>query len=137
MEDDERPPRRIEPPKGLVDDLAFGYFGREIDIGCRANLHELDLDRSASATSDRVDAGTHEQSMEPGVEPVRVAKARQVSPGSDESVLDRVSRELAIPEDQPGRSIQPRDGRASELGEGVMIAPLRLLDETPLVHCRL
>ena len=49
--------------------------------------------------------------------------------------LDRVSRELAVSEDQSGCSVQPRDGRASERGEGVMIAPLCLLDETPLVHC--
>ena len=64
-----------------------------------------------------------------------IAKSGQVSPGVQQRVLDRVSRELAVPEDQAGRSVQPRDGRASEHGEGFMIAPLCLLDETLLVHC--
>ena len=70
-----------------------------------------------------------------GVEPLGIAKSGQVSPGVQQCVLDRVSRELAVPEDQSGRSVQPRDGSASEYGEGVMIASLCLLDETPLVHC--
>ena len=72
--------------------------------------------------------------MEPGVEPVRVAQAREVAPGSDVCLLDRVSRELLVPEDEAGDSLQPRDGRADEHGEGVMIAPPCPLDEFPLVH---
>ena len=73
--------------------------------------------------------------MQPGVEPLGIAKSGQVPPGVQQRVLDRVSRELAVSEDQSGRSVQPRDGRATEHGEGVMIAPLCQLDETPLVHC--
>jgi hypothetical protein len=72
--------------------------------------------------------------MEPGLKPFRVAKPGQVPPGSKEGVLDRVSRELAISEDQPGGCVQPRDGRAGKHGKGVMIARLRSLDETSLVH---
>ena len=71
---------------------------------------------------------------QPGVEPVRVAQARQVAPGSDEGVLDRVARELAVSEDQSRRCVQPREGSAGDRGEGVMIAPSRSLDETTLVH---
>jgi hypothetical protein len=50
------------------------------------------------------------------------------------SVLDRVSRELVVPEDQSGRPVQPRDERAGKHREGVMIASLRSLDELSLVH---
>ena len=73
--------------------------------------------------------------MQPGVEPLGIAKSGQIPPGVQQRVLDRVSRELAVPKNQSGGSVQPRDGRASEHREGVMIAPLCLLDETPLVHC--
>jgi hypothetical protein len=52
----------------------------------------------------------------------------------EKSVLDRVSRELVVPEDQSGRPVQPRDERAGKHGEGVMIASLRALDELSLVH---
>ncbi len=72
--------------------------------------------------------------MEPGVEPVRVAQAREVTPGSDVCLLDRVARELLVPEDEAGDGLQPRDGRADEHREGVMIAPPCPFDEFPLVH---
>ena len=71
---------------------------------------------------------------QPGVELVRVAKRRQVPPGADEPFLDRVARELRVPEDQSGGRVQPGDGRAGERGEGVMIALPRPFDEVPLVH---
>ena len=75
--------------------------------------------------------------MEPGVEPIRVAEARQVAPGPDQSLLDRVARELRVPKDEASCRVQPREGRVDELGEGVMIAPLRAFDELSLVHGRL
>ena len=75
--------------------------------------------------------------MEPGIKPVRVAQTGQVAPGADERFLDRVARELRVPEDEAGRRVQPREGRVDELGEGVMIAPLGTSDELSLVHGRL
>lgn len=74
--------------------------------------------------SDLVDAGIHREAMQPRIEPVGIAEAAKVAPGTNERVLDRVARELAIPEDQPCRRVEPRDGRAGQAGEGVMIAPL-------------
>jgi len=39
-----------------------------------------------------------------------------------------------LAEDEAGDGLQPGDGRAGKLGEGVMIAPSGPLDELPLVH---
>ena len=75
--------------------------------------------------------------MKPGVEPVRVAQARKIAPGANERVLDRVARELGVPDDEPSGGVQPRDGQVDERGEGVMIASPCPLDETSLVHVRL
>ena len=74
--------------------------------------------------------------MEPGVPALRVAQPGQVPPGSQQRFLDSVSRELVVPEDESGRGIQSRDGRAGKRREGVMIACSRLLDEGSLVHGR-
>ena len=71
----------------------------------------------------------NDKAMEPGVEPFRVAKPGEVLPGSDVSLLDRVTCELRVPEDQPGCRVQPHDRRVDQLGEGVMIALLRSIDE--------
>ena len=61
----------------------------------------------------------------------------QVTPGPDEGLLDRVVRELRVPEDQAGCRVQPRERRVDEAREGVMIAPLCSPDEVSLVHVRL
>ena len=98
---------------------------------------ELDLDDAPASTAGDVETGVHGQAMEPGVEPIGVTQPRQVAPGSDECLLDRVAGQLRIPEDEAGRPVQPRDGSAGELGEGVMIALPRSLDESSLVHGRL
>ena len=47
-----------------------------------------------------------------------------------------VSRELAVPEDQPSSRVQPRDGRARKHSEGVLVTLLRSRDEVSLVHGR-
>ena len=72
--------------------------------------------------------------MQPGVEPIRVAQTREIAPGADEGLLDRVARELRVPEDEAGRRVQPRDGQVDEHAEGVMIASPCPDDETSLVH---
>ena len=61
----------------------------------------------------------------------RVGRLRQAPM---KSLLDRVPREVGVPEDEAGCRVQPRDEPPGEHGEGVMIAPRRALDEFPLVH---
>ena len=72
--------------------------------------------------------------MEPGIEPRWVAQTGQVAPGSYVRLLDGISREIRVTEDEAGDSLQPRDGRADKRSKGVMIASARSLDEIPLVH---
>lgn len=95
---------------------------------------ELDLDHTPSTAADEVETGVDEESVEPAIERADIATRRQVAPAPDERVLDRVPREVGVPDDQAGCRIQPRDGHAGERREGVMIASLRLLDESSLVH---
>ena len=71
-----------------------------------------------------IDTGAHDQPVEPGVEAVRVPQRGQITPGSDERVLDGVLGLFGIPEDQPGGRVQAGDRGACQLGEGVMIASL-------------
>ena len=71
---------------------------------------------------------------QPAIERVRFTEGRQAAPCGDEAFLDRVPRELVVPEDQAGCGIQPRDMHARELGKGVMIAMLGSLHEVSLVH---
>jgi hypothetical protein len=94
----------------------------------------LDLDRPPTSATREVETRIDGKAMEPGIEPVRIAKSRQVSPGANEPLLDRVARELGVPENQAGRRVQPRERRVDERGEGVMIAMPCAFDERSLVH---
>ena len=136
MEDHERAPGRFEVAQRALHDLPIHDVAVHVADSRPARDGKLDLCRPASPPTHDVDAGPNEQSMEPGIEPVGVAQPRQVSPRGHQGVLDRVPRELAVSEDQSGRGVQPRDRRASEDGEGVVVAPLCLFDDSPLIHSR-
>jgi hypothetical protein len=79
-----------------------------------------------------VDAGSHEETVQPGVEPIRVAERGQVAPSPDERVLHRVPGLFPIPVDEASGGIQAVDRGACQRGKGVMIAPLRPLHDVPL-----
>jgi hypothetical protein len=49
-----------------------------------------------------IDAGTDDQRPDPGFESIGIAQGREVPPRAHEPVLDRVSREFVVPEDQSG-----------------------------------
>jgi hypothetical protein len=72
--------------------------------------------------------------VEPGVEPIEVTKSREVAPGSDVRILDRIACKLLVPDDQVGDRLQPSDRRVDQQREGVMIAPPRSFDDVSLVH---
>ena len=72
--------------------------------------------------------------MEPGVETFGTAQRGQVTPGSDERLLDGILGLVGIAQDEPGGGVQPEDRGACQRGEGVMIAPSRSLHEFLLHH---
>ena len=137
VQGDDRAMTGIEPPERLVDQFAVGQSPRHVGRLRRIEWSDLDLDRAPSPTTCEVETGVDGQSVEPGVEPIRVAETRQVAPRTDECLLDRVARELRVPKDQASGRVQPRESRVDESGEGVMIAPPRAFDELSLVHGRL
>jgi hypothetical protein len=137
MQADDRPMARRQAGEGLVEQLAVREATREV-VGSRGvDRRQLDLDDASLAATDEVEAGIREESLQPGVEAVRIAKTGQVAPGADHGLLDGVARELPVAEDQTGGRVQPRETHVEELGEGLMIASPRPFDESSLVHGRL
>jgi len=137
VENDDGAPLGLEPAEGLIEKLPFGHVRGHVAAEWFGHRRELDLVDAASPPAREVETRVGCQAVQPGVEPVRIAQPGQVPPGSDERILDRVSRELAVPEDETSCRVQPREGSAGDRGEGVMIALPRSLDETTLVHGRL
>ena len=134
VQDDDRAMRRIEAPKRAVEKLAIGEVTGHVGHGRRIERRNLDLDGPSPFPANEIEAGVDHEPMEPGIEPVQVAKARKVSPGTNQGLLNRVSSELRVPNDQSSGCVQPHDGQVNELREGVMIAAPGPFDETSLVH---
>jgi len=100
----------------------------------RRDRVEFDFHRPAAAAANDVEAGVDGQSVEPGLESIWVAQAREVAPRSDVGVLDGVAGEVLVAKDQAGDRLEPRDRPADEQPEGVVIASACPFDEIPLVH---
>ena len=134
VQDDDRALVGRQAPERPVDQVAVGDDGR--DVG-REWVRRAATARPRSAGG-RVVAGCRCRSGRrapgPGFEAIGVAERRQIAPRPQETVLDRVSREFMVPEDQSGGPVQPRDEPTGQHREGVMIASLRSLDELSLVH---
>jgi MFS family permease len=137
MQGDDCPVSRSQARQGLIQELAVGERARDVSRRGRIDRRQFDLDDPTLAASDQVETGVDEQSMDPGVEPVRITNTGQVAPRADHGLLDGIVRELAVAEDQARRRVQPRETRIEEHGKGVVIAPPRSFDELSLVHGRL
>ena len=136
VDDDDRSPVGIETPERSFHLVAVDDDGVGIADGDVGHWSQFDLDDTATTSPQDLEAGTNGDPVDPGREPIGIAQSRQVSPGLDQRLLDRVARELRVVEDQSGRCVQPRDGPVDEHGEGVMIASSGPLDELSLVHRR-
>src|SRR6186713_3258073 len=106
MQDDDRTKLGLEAAERGIEQLAIGHCRGRVSDDWRMDRRQLDLGRTATSLAQRIDTRTHDKPPQPGFEPVWVAQTGQVPPGPDETFLDRVSRELVIPEDQAGRRIQ-------------------------------
>jgi hypothetical protein len=137
MQHDDRATIGIERSQDVVDKIARRHADRCVGDRGMVDRGELDLDRTSTSTPREIETRVDGESVEPAVERLGVSKPREIAPGSDQPVLDRVACELGVPEDEAGRTVQPHDSPAGKLGEGVMIALPRSLDEPSLVHGRL
>ena len=112
MHHDDRALLGLQPVESGVEQFAVGNSRSDVADGLSIERQQLDLDRAAATPPDNVDAGSEHQAMQPGLEAIWIAKGWQAAPGREEPVLDRVPRELVVPEDQAGCRVQPRDERA-------------------------
>jgi len=134
MKNDHGPHVRREPEEAALDLVAIGNRGLDAR-GCRdVDAFELDIEAVSPQPARLIDAGTDEQAVKPGNESVGIPECGQITPGSDERVLDGVLGLLGIPEDEPGGGIEAGDRGACQLGKGVMIAPPSSLHEVSLHH---
>ena len=126
---DDRAMAGIQVPERLVHHLAVGQGAREVGRHRRVDGRDLDLD--GAVVADGAPRSRQAWTVSFWSQPsnvIGVTQARQVSPGPDERLLDRVARELRVPKDESSCRVQPRKSRVDQVSEGLMIASLRPFD---------
>ena len=134
MKDDHGSHLRVQAEEAALELVSVGDDGLHasgrVDIG----HGQVRVDPMAPEPPCLIDAGTHEQPVEPLVEAVGFPEGGQVASGTNEGVLHRVLRLVRVPENEPGGGIQSGDRGGRKLGEGVMIALPSSLHEVSLHH---
>ena len=92
--------------------VAIGQPGCAVGFGRLGRQHG-DGRTPPPTTAPGVRAGSDEQAVEPGVEPLDVAQRRQVGPGADQGVLGRIMREIGVVQDQPGDAVEAIDSASA------------------------
>ena len=77
-------------------------------------------------------AGIHEQALQPGIETVRIAEARQLTPRDHQRLLHGILGPSDISQDPTGDRHEPIATRADQDGKRLPIPALRLLDEVAI-----
>ncbi len=134
VKDDQGPRLRLETAEAALELVAVVRDGHAVVDRRRIDGSQFDIDAVSPKPARLIDTGADEQPMEPGVETIGAAQCGQVTPGSDERLLDGVLGLVGIAQDEPGGSVQPEDRGACQRGKGVMIAPPRSLHEFLLHH---
>ena len=81
-------------------------------------------------------AGVDDESMEPGLEALRIAQGRQVALDTDERLLRRILCAMRVPEDPVGEGVAAIDGLRRQGCKGILVTADRALHELGL-HVRL
>jgi len=106
MQDDESAMLRGQADERALDEVTIRQVKTGIASRRFVDGSNLDLGWATPTSAGLVEACIHEKAVEPGVEPVRITKSGQVPPGSHQGVLDRVARELRVPEDEARGRVQ-------------------------------
>lgn len=122
----------IQAPEAALDqvpvchgDLAVGH--RRIGEAPR-----LSVDAPSPRAANLVMARADQEATKPCVEAIGLPKLRQISPRSNERILDGILCPIRIAEDEPGRGIELVDRRSRQGREGVVIAQPCPFDEISL-----
>jgi hypothetical protein len=133
MQDDRDPLLRRQALEASVKLVTHGDGAVSVGRGRPQRRVEGELhDRPLPAPFRGAVAGTHKQSMQPGIEPVRVTQTAYVEPGLEERILHGISGVLVVAEDEPGGPEQPIGRAGGQCGEGIQISPLRPNHEVSL-----
>jgi hypothetical protein len=134
-EDQDRPFVWCEPPEASIELVPIGDR-KELVLGDRRiDGEHVQVVDPLAFPADVGHADIGEEAVDPGVEPVRIAEARQVTPGDHQRVLQGILGPVDITEDPTGNREQAIDATAEKVDKCDLVAALRC-DHELSIHRR-
>jgi len=118
-----------ESPEGTVQLVAVGHAEEVVRGGRAVARQDVEVCDAATFARRLADAHVGEDTVEPAAEPVRIAEARQVTPGDHQCVLQSILGPSDVPEDPVGDREEPVAAKPHQVDERDLVAPLCRLDE--------
>ena len=97
VEHDHGPMRGIQAAEATFELVAIVGDGFTVAGGRGVEPRDLDVEPVSAEPPCFVDAGSNEETVQPGVDAIGIAQRGQITPGSDERVLDGVLCLFRIP----------------------------------------
>ncbi len=102
----------------------------------RLDREGADVRREATRLPSLLVAGARQGAVEPGLEPIGFTERLEIAPRADVRRLDGILGEIDVTQDPIRDADTAIAGGANQRFEGVLVASLRLLDQTS-IHCSL
>ena len=135
MQHEDRPLFRRQPPETPLELVAIGDLARPVLDLRPVDRQEADVGAPIPPPAGFRVAGIHEEAIEPGVEPVRIAEAGQLAPGDHKCLLHRILGPVDVAEDSLADREEPVTTGSREDAKGLTVAQLSLLDEIAIHRC--
>ncbi len=102
----------------------------------RLDGHDAQVCDAAALARCLADAHVGQDAVEPGAEPVRIAEAREVTPGDHQRVLQGVLGPVDVPKDPVRNREAAVAMKANQVDECLLVAMLGRYDEIPIHSTR-
>ena len=129
VQDEDRPFVRCEPSEPAIELVAIRDAEKIVWSRFLIVRQEPQLCDAASFANRLADAYVGEEPVDPGLEPVRIAEARKVTPGDHQRVLQSILGPIDVPEDPLCDREEPVTVQTNQVDERRLITALRRLDE--------
>ena len=116
---------RLQSAERAIDGVPIDHASELVARNVIGQLEDLEPGIPASVSTSMFDAHVREHTLEPEVEPVRIAEVLHVTPGDHQRVLQGILGPVDVAKDSTGDREQAIDARADQVHEGDMIATLR------------
>ena len=136
VEHEDRPFVGRQPAEAALQLVTLTDPEQVVGCGWPIDRQHAKVGRSATLARRVSDADIGDDTVDPRVEPIRIAEPTQVSPGDHQRVLEGILGSIDIAEDPVPEREEPVACGVDQIDESRLVATLRRLDEIPVASHR-